>query len=51
MRIEKDTVDSAGKGTIVGLHLQKHFDFQEDDKVICYKVNKVLQKLKWDLGF
>lgn len=51
MRMEKDPVDSAGKGAIVGLHLQQHFEFQEDDKVICYKVNRVPQKLKWDLGF
>ena len=51
MRMEKEPVDSAGKGAIVGLHLQQHFEFQEDDKVICYKINRVPQKLKWDLGF
>jgi hypothetical protein len=51
MRVEKDPVDSAAKGTIVGVQLQQNFDFREDDKIVCYKVNSLSQSLKWDLGF
>ena len=51
MRMEKDVVESAGKGAIVGLHFNKNFDFLVDDKVVCYKTVKVAQTLKWDLGF
>ena len=51
MRMEKDVVESAGKGAIVGLHFNKNFNFLEDDKVECYRTVKEPQKLDWDLGF
>lgn len=51
MKVEKEVVESAGKGIIVGLHMAKHFDFLEDDKVVSYRTIKVPQTLSWDLGF
>lgn len=51
MRNEKQDVHSAKKDTEVGFRFTKDFDFEEEDRIVCYKTLTVPQTLDWDLGF
>ncbi len=51
MKTEKANIDNAKRGTEVGFRFSKDFDFEEGDKIVCYKMVQIHQKLKWNWGF
>lgn len=51
MRNTKQDVSVAIQSTEVGFKFAKDFDFQEGDKVVCFKKKTVKEVLEWSLGF
>ena len=51
MRNNKQDIESAKKDTEVGIRFSKDFDFEEGDKVVCYRIFQSQPTLTWDLGF